>query len=116
MATLRMSGMKFFGHHGVTEDEKDKGGKYEVDCEIETDISKCAVSDNIDDALNYDIIYSIVREHMEIHRYSLLETIAMKLKEEIKQKTNADKVLLRVRKMSPPIIGQMDCFEIEISD
>lgn len=116
MAVLRMAGMKFFGHHGVTEEEKAKGEKYEVDCEIRTDISKCAESDNIDDAINYDMVYFLIQEHMENRRYNLVETIAERLKEEIKRKTNADKILIRVRKMSPPIIGQMDYFEVEISD
>jgi dihydroneopterin aldolase len=53
---------------------------------------------------------------MENRRYNLVETIAEKLKKEIKTKTNADKIVIRVRKMAPPIIGQMDYFEVEISD
>jgi len=116
MAVLRMSGMKFFGHHGVTEEEKEKGGNYEVDCEIQADISDCAASDDIDDAINYDILYDLIREHVENRRYNLMETMAEKLKEEIKRSTNADKILVRVRKISPPIIGQMFYFEVEVSD
>lgn len=116
MAILRMAKMKFFGHHGVTDEEKEKGEKYEVDCEIETDIADCAASDNIDDAINYDAVYYLIQEHLENRKYNLVETIAEKLKKEIKLKTNADKIVIRVRKMAPPIIGQMGYFEVEISD
>ncbi|UCE67477.1 MAG: dihydroneopterin aldolase [Candidatus Zixiibacteriota bacterium] len=111
-----MSKMKFYGHHGVTGEEKEKGANYEVDCEIETDIAKCAVSDNIDDAINYDTVYFIVREHMENRRYNLLETVGVKLKDEIKTKTGARRITLRIRKMGPPIEGPMDYFEVEISE
>ena len=116
MAVLRMAGMKFFGHHGVTEKEKEKGGNYEVDCEIRTDITKCAASDDIDDAINYDLIYYLIREHMEKNSYNLLETIAVKLKEAVREKTGAGKILIRVRKLSPPVDGQMDYFEVEVSE
>ena len=116
MAILRLAKMRFFGHHGVTEEEKGKGGQFEVDCEIETDISGCAASDNIKDAINYDNVYFIIREHLENRRYNLLETLAVKLRDEIKTKTGSDKVFLRVRKMVPPIAGHMDYFEIELSD
>jgi dihydroneopterin aldolase len=99
MAILRMAKMKFFGHHGVTEEEKEKGEKYEVDCEIETDIANCAASDNIDDAINYDMVYYLIQEHLENRRYNLVETIAEKLKEEIKTKTNAQDrwIILRLK-------------------
>jgi len=111
-----MAGMKFFGHHGVTGEEKEKGGNYEVDCEILTDITKCAAGDNLDDAIDYDTVYYLIREHLENRGYNLVETIAEKLKEEIKGMTNADKILVRVRKMSPPVDGRMDYFEVEVSE
>jgi len=114
MAVLRMAGMKFFGHHGVTEEERDKGGNYEVDCEIRTGISKCASSDNLGDAVNYDTIYHLIKEHIENRRYKLMETIAAKLKEDIGNETGADNILIRVRKMSPPVDGRMNYFEVEI--
>jgi len=110
-----MSKMKFYGHHGVTEEEKEKGANYEVDCEIETDISGCAASDDIHDAVDYNIVYSVIREHLENRRYNLLESLAEKLKDEIKRKTEAQKIILRVRKMGPPIEGPMDYFEVETS-
>ncbi len=115
MAILRMSKMKFHGHHGVTGKEKEKGANYEVDCEIETDITRCAASDNIEDAIDYGIIYLIIREHLENRRYNLMETLAEKLKDEIKTKTGAQRITLRVRKMGPPIEGPMAYFEVETS-
>lgn len=115
MAVLRMSKMKFYGHHGVTDGEKEKGANYEVDCEIETDIAGCAFTDDVEDAVDYDVIYLIIRKHMENHRYNLMETLAERIKEEIKKRSKRQKITLRVRKMEPPVEGSMDYFEVETS-
>ena len=116
MAILRLANMEFYGYHGVTEEEKNRGGRFEVDCEIETDISGCAASDDVQDALDYEIVYHIIREQVENQRYSLMETLAARIKDEIKRRTGAPKVAVKVRKMKPPVAGQMGYFEIEISD
>lgn len=116
MAILRMINMKFSGHHGVSDEEKTGGGDYEIDCEIETDISRCGASDDINDAVDYSEIYDIISEHMEKRSYNLMETLAVNLKNEIKGKFDSVSLVLRVRKMAPPVGGNMDCFEVEISD
>ena len=115
MATLRMSKMKFYGHHGVTGEEKEKGANYEVDCEIETDIARAVRSDHLDDAVNYLSVYKTVEDFLENHRYNLVETLAEKLREEIKKKTGASRVTLRVRKRIPPVPGNIDYVEVETS-
>jgi dihydroneopterin aldolase len=115
MAILKMTKMQFYGHHGVSDQEREKGGNYEVDCEIETDISRCATSDDIKDAIDYSAVYDIIRINMENKRYNLMETLAENLKEKIRSKTGVDKVLLRVRKMEPPVGGAMGYFEVETS-
>jgi dihydroneopterin aldolase len=116
MATLKMVKMKFYGHHGVTEEEREKGGEYEVDCEIETDISGCAAGDDIQDAVDYSAVYAIIREHVENRRYNLMETLAEKLKSEIMEKIGVKKIKLRVRKLKPPVGGKMAYFEVEVSE
>lgn len=115
MAYVRLVNMVFYGYHGALAAEKETGRRYEVDCEIETDISKPAASDNLDDATNYLSIYKIVERYLEDHRYNLVETLAQRLMEEIKKETEASKVTIRVRKRIPPVPGNIDYVEVEIS-
>ena len=115
MAFIRLVNMIFYGYHGVAAAEKETGRRYEVDCEIETDITKAARSDHLDDAVNYLSIYKTVEEFLENHRYNLLETLAERLREEIKKKTGASRVTLRVRKRIPPVPGNIDYIEVETS-
>jgi dihydroneopterin aldolase len=116
MAILRLAGLKFTGHHGVSAEEKERGGRFEVDCEIETDIGKAAASDEIGSTIDYDLVYSIIREHLAARRYNLLEALAVKLKDELRQKTGAAKIRLRVRKIAPAVAGHTGYFEVETWD
>ena len=115
MAYVRLMNMVFYGYHGVMAAEKETGRRYEVDCEIETDIAKPAASDHLDDAVNYVSIYKIVEVFLEDHRYNLVETLAQKLMIEIKKETGAAKVTIRVRKRIPPVPGNIDYIEVETS-
>ena len=115
MAFIRLANMIFYGYHGVAAAEKETGRRYEVDCEIETDISKAAQSDNLDDAVNYVTVYEIIEEYLVKHRYNLLEALAVKLHSEIKNQTGAVSVTLRVRKKIPPVPGNIDYVEVETS-
>jgi dihydroneopterin aldolase len=113
MAIIRLMNMTFYGYHGVAAAEKETGRRYEVDCEIEGDISKAAKSDHLDDTVNYVSIYHIVEEFLERHRYNLLETLAERLRAELKKQTGASKITLRVRKRIPPVPGNIDYIEVE---
>jgi len=107
--------MTFYAYHGVAAAERETGRRYEVDCEIETDISKAAATDNLDDATNYVKVYDIVEHFLKEHRFNLLETLAEKLRIEILKLTAARKVTIRVRKRIPPVPGNIDYFEVETS-
>ncbi|MEE9553833.1 MAG: dihydroneopterin aldolase [candidate division Zixibacteria bacterium] len=112
---MRLTNMIFYGYHGAMAAERETGRRYEVDCELETDISKSVASDDLDDAINYLSIYKIVEEFLEDHRYNLVETLAQRLMEEIKKATGADKVTIKVRKRIPPVPGNIDYVEVETS-
>ena len=116
MAFIRLSNMTFYGYHGIAAAERETGRRFEVDCEIRTDISKAATGDHLEDTINYLNIYHIIEEFLEEHRYNLLETLAERLKAEIKKQTGVQNVNLRVRKVHPPVPGNIDYVEIETED
>lgn len=113
MAIIRLVNMTFYGYHGVAAAEKETGRRYEVDCELECDISKAAKSDHLDDTVNYVSIYRVVEEFLERHHYNLLETLAERLRAELKRQIGASKVTVRVRKRIPPVPGNIDYIEVE---
>ena len=51
---IQIKGMKFFGRHGVTEDEQSLGQRIEVDVEVEVDPSRFRPFDVDNLVCNYD--------------------------------------------------------------
>ena len=79
---IRLIGLSFYGYHGVSSSEQETGRMYEVDCELESDLSQAGKTDDLDHTIIYESVYLTIKESVENKKYSLLE----KLAEEISQK------------------------------
>ena len=62
---IEIEGMEFFAFHGCYETERVVGNKFMVYARIETDCSKAAQTDNIEDALSYLTINKTTRVKQE---------------------------------------------------
>lgn len=113
MFYINLTGVEFMACHGVLPFEKTTPQKFITDIRIETDqIITAAITDRIEDALNYVEIYEILRKIMLSEQYNLIETIAMKIATEIAQKYSVISVDVKVTKVNPPIegyIGTVSC-------
>ncbi|MEA2030915.1 MAG: dihydroneopterin aldolase [candidate division Zixibacteria bacterium] len=112
---IRIMGMSFYGFHGVTAAEKETGRRYEVDCELEVDFSKPGSSDQLVDTIDYTEIYSLIKEEVEGTAFALLEGLATSLAAKVLDRFAVYRVTLRVRKMTPPIAGDIKYVEAEIT-
>jgi dihydroneopterin aldolase len=106
--------MTFYGFHGVSAAEKETGRRYEVDCELFLDLALPSVSDRLADTVNYAEVYRLVENVINEKRYSLIESIAADIANQVIQLERIEKVVVRVRKMIPPIPGNLDYIEVEI--
>lgn len=112
---IRFGGLSFYGFHGVTEAEKETGRVFEVDCEIEVDLAQAGHTDKLNDTVDYKKVYDLIKESVENKAYSLLEGLAEHLAEKILEQFPIYRVTLKVRKMNPPIAGQIKFIEVEIT-
>ncbi len=112
---IRLSGMSFYGYHGLTAAEKETGGLFEVDCELEVDLSDASRSDRLNDTVDYQRVHHVIRDAVEGKAFSLLEGLAGKLATKILNAFPVYRVTLRVRKMNPPIPGYVKFIEVELT-
>lgn len=112
---IRLTAMSFYGYHGVTAAEKETGGLFEVDCELEVDLADAGRSDRLGDTVDYQQVHQVIRETVEGKAFSLLEGLAGKLATRILDAFPVYRVTLRVRKMNPPIPGYVKFIEVELS-
>lgn len=107
--------MVFYGYHGVVEQEKVLGGKYEVDIEFEFDMTSAIKTDHLRDTISYEEIYQLVQDIVTHSKFHLIEALAGKLLRVIFNTYPVDLVLVRIRKPNAPVKGVLDTVEVEIS-
>lgn len=115
MGVIRLHNMTFYGYHGISAAERQTGRRFEVDVELAVDMDRAAASDKLQDTVNYTEVYRTVEELVAQNRFSLLETIAVRLADEILRKFKPKEVTVRVRKKIPPVPGNLDHIEVEIT-
>ena len=112
---IRLSGLSFYGYHGATAAEKETGRVFEVDCELEVDLAEAGRTDQLADTIDYRQAYDVIKETVEGRAFSLLEGLASHLAAQILERFPVYRVTLRVRKMNPPIPGQIKSIEVELT-
>lgn len=112
MDYLLLSNMSFFAFHGVNPQESKVGNTFIVDLKIGGDFKQACISDNIEEALNYAEVYQTVKKVMDVPCNlieHLAENICTALKKDFKK---IESIELKVTKINPPIIGQMESASI----
>ena len=101
MFTIHLHKLAFFAHHGLHDEEAVTGTNFEIDADVQIDMSGKITS--IHQTLNYTAVYDVIKKNME-HPVALLETLAQQMAEEIYSLDNRIKVInIRINKLHPPI-------------
>jgi len=112
---IELEGMEFKAYHGCLEQEKVRGNSFTVDFRGELDLSKAAVSDRLEDTLNYGEIYEIVAEEMSIPS-ELLENVAGRIVMSIEKRfPQLMSFSIRVSKKRPPVDGVAQWSRVTLS-
>ena len=102
---IELEGMEFHAFHGVLEHEKLEGNLFIVDFKGEVDMSKAAESDQLEDTLNYALIYDAVAKEMKTPS-ELLEHVAGRIIKAIAADCpQLESFSVRVSKKQPPVAG-----------
>lgn len=106
MGKIILEEMEFYAFHGHYREEQIVGNRFLVDLELESDLSVPARSDRLEDAVNYQKAYQIIKEEMRRKKSHLLENIGKRILDALfDQMEGIDSATLRIRKMHPPLGG-----------
>lgn len=105
---IEIENMEFYGYHGCFEEEAIVGNKFMVNLTIEMNPVVPAKTDSINDAVNYQLAYNIVKREVAI-RSHLLEHVGGRIIEAIyKELEGVQKVAVKVSKINPPMGGAIE--------
>jgi dihydroneopterin aldolase len=96
MITVELSGLRVFGRHGVTDEERERGQEFLYD--IQMAVGDEALSDRIEDTVDYRDVAEAVRELSSARQFALLEALAAAVADTIVERFAVDRVTVRVRK------------------
>lgn len=114
MTTISVEGMEFFAYHGCFREEQIIGTKFKVDLYLAVDTVKAQTSDDLFDTVNYQAVYLVVKDEMK-RRSKLLEHVARRILNRIKKEFPAvEAATIKVKKMNPPLGGQMAFVSVEM--
>ncbi len=107
MSRVELVDMEFFAHHGCFEEERLIGNKFIVNIWVECDCTKPSESDDINDALNYQTLYDIVKREMAIPSH-LLEHVAGRILAAVKESfPYIAAAQVKIDKLNPPLGGKV---------
>lgn len=98
-----LTGLEFYGRHGVFAAERELGARFLVDVELFLPMN---ASDELDRTVNYASVYEMVRRVMTETSVNLIETLAVELAEGIlAEHPPLRRVKVRVHKPWAPLPG-----------
>jgi 7,8-dihydroneopterin aldolase/epimerase/oxygenase len=110
-----LNNMKFYAYHGVLPFENTTGQYFYIDAELFVDISKAGLSDELEDTVDYSVVYGIIKDITENNKFRLIEKLADSISREILSRyINISEIVVRVRKPDAPIEGEFDWVGVEI--
>jgi len=96
---VELEGLEVFGRHGVEEEERREGQMFFYDVRFE--VSDAALSDRIEDAVDYRLVADCVREISEGRDFNLIEALAAAVADALLARFEVELVRVRVRKPHP---------------
>ncbi len=107
MGIIRLNQIKIYGNHGCLREEEMIGGNYEVDIEMHTDFDEAAENDDLSKTIDYVSVNKIVEEEMAI-RAKLIEQVVWRIGKRMKREfPTLEKAMITLKKLNPPINGNV---------
>lgn len=115
MDKIYLSGLEFYGFHGVFEEETRLGQRFYTDVVLGVALQKAGETDDLTLTVNYGEVYDCIREIMDGEPVQLIETLAERIASSLLQHfALIEEVQIKVTKPNPPIKGSMNGVAVEI--
>jgi len=111
---IRLHNMVFYGYHGVLQAEQELGQRFLVDVSLFLDLQPAGKSDDLRLTINYADVFTSIKHLVEDCRFNLLEALAEAIAQRLLQQFAISKIMVNLRKPSPPVPGVFDYVEVSI--
>ena len=101
---IALSNLEFYAFHGVLEQERQVGGAYLIDVELDVEVSSLAYDDDdLSGTVNYAQVYETIKAEMK-QSSKLLEHLVMRIcRKLLREFTTINGVKISLTKVNPPM-------------
>lgn len=111
---IRLRGLRVLAHIGALPEEQARRQPFEVDVDIEADLSVAGASDDLGDTIDYGAIAASVEAALVSDRYVLLERVAQVVADVVLNHPLVTAVTVEIRKVRPPVPNDLDTSGVRI--
>ncbi len=105
---LLLENIQFHAYHGVFPEENIIGNTFVVTLTVDADLQKASETDDLEDTLNYQLLYDIVKTEMQIQS-KLIEHVAGRILRTIMNVfPQVNRAEVQLKKLNPPLGGQVE--------
>jgi len=112
---IELRGLRVLGVHGALPDEQVRAQPFEIDLDVDADLSVAGRSDHLDDTVDYGALAAMVERVVAGERFTLLERLAERIAGEVLEDPRVESVTVQVRKLRPPVPVDLDTAGVRIT-
>lgn len=113
--TIRISGVRGYGFHGVLQAERELGQEFIVDVVMGVKTHRAAATDDLEDTVDYSEIATRVHALITGEPIALLETLAVRIADDILGDVAVQHVEVTVHKPQAPVAVPFDDISVRIT-
>ena len=106
--TIRLTGLRARGHHGVLASEREQGQEFVLDVVLELDLTVAATTDDVADTVHYGELAETLVHIVGGEPVNLIETLATRLVDACLADSRVDAATVTVHKPHAPIPHRFD--------
>jgi 7,8-dihydroneopterin aldolase/epimerase/oxygenase len=103
MDRIELRGLRAVGTHGALPEEQHRAQPFEVDIDLQMDLRPAGQSDDLADTVDYGALAESVERVITKERFQLLERLAERIADVVRQDERVDAARVTVRKLRPPV-------------
>lgn len=107
MTTILLEDVVFYAYHGFYKEEQTIGTSFIINAELTVDVDIAKVSDKLDNTLDYQKVYTVIKKEMEIPSKLLEHVVNRIITALFAQHQLITKIKIKLTKVNPPLGGNV---------
>jgi dihydroneopterin aldolase len=112
---IEVRGLRVVGTHGLLPEEQSRAQPFEIDLDVDADLSVAGRTDAIEETVDYGEVVLRASAVVTGHSYRLLEALAEGIAEAVLADGRVTSVGVAVRKLQPPVAADVGSVGVRIT-